>query len=453
VLRTGLALVTMLAATVLVPALDAGGAATPPNVLVILTDDQRPGTLSVMPETRRWFRKHGVAYPNAHATTPLCCPARASLLTGKYAHNHGVETNHDVAALDFASTVPRYLRDAGYTTAYAGKFLNGWEADPPHFDRWATFASPWIGHGYTGARFNVDGVTTTVESYSTDYIRRWSVRFVETAEADDDRPWFLMVAPYAPHLPATPAKKFEDAPVPKWNPSPAVLEKDRSDKPPHVNEAAVKLAAMKTARRNQLRSLMSVDVLVARLMETLASRGENADTLAFFTTDNGFLWGDHGLRGKRYPYTFSRKVPMLARWPGHLVPGTVDVRLTANVDIPATILDAAGVIPDAPLDGRSVVDPWQRDRLFLEYMADPDAGVPSWRSIVTKDVHYVEYLDGEEITFREYYDLEGDPWQLVNLLGDADTSNDPPPEMIEALGAQAELDAGCSGTDGPQGCP
>lgn len=447
------ALIVLVAASALVPAVGASGTERPPNVLIVLTDDQRPGTLSVMPQTRWWFRQHGVLYQKAHVTTPLCCPSRASILTARYAHNHGVETNHSADALDFASTLPRYMREAGYTTAYVGKFLNGWESDPPYFDRWATLDSPFSGDGYTDVPFNVNGVSKTVERYSTDYIRDWAVRFIEGAEEQDDRPWFLMVAPIAPHLPATPAEKFEDAPLPKWNPSPAVLEKDRSDKPPHVRESSVTLAGMTTVRRSQLRTLMSVDLLVDRLMRTLGSLGERGDTLAFYISDNGFLWGDHGVRGKRYPYSFSRRVPMLARWPGHLAPGTVDGRLAANIDIPATILDAAAVTPGGVIDGRSLLDPEQRDRLFLEYAADPDAAVPAWRSLVTEGMHYVEHLDGTVVTFREYYDLDKDPWQLVNLLEDADTTNDPPPAVVDGLAAQVEADAACAGTEGPGACP
>jgi arylsulfatase A-like enzyme len=136
----------------------ATGAARGPNILIIVTDDQRAGTLGVMPQTRRWFQQQGTTYTNAFATTPLCCPSRSSILTGRYAHNHGVLKNFMGGRLDHATTIERRLDQAGYTTGIAGKFLNSWkpEDDPPNFDRWAIF-NPHIDPGYFNSRFNVNG--------------------------------------------------------------------------------------------------------------------------------------------------------------------------------------------------------------------------------------------------------------------------------------------------------
>src|SRR5918997_6132814 len=143
-----------------------------PNILIIITDDQRRSTIRHMPKTRRWFARGGRHFLRAYATTPLCCPSRASIFTGRYAHNHGVENNALAQTLDQRTTIQRYLQRAGYHTALIGRYLNRWplEEDPPYFDEWAYFSSS-LGH-YYGGRWNVNGRVGTVPGYSTDYIAR-----------------------------------------------------------------------------------------------------------------------------------------------------------------------------------------------------------------------------------------------------------------------------------------
>ena len=447
------ALIVLVAASALVPAVGAAGAETPPNVLIFLTDDQRASTMSVMPETRFWFKQHGTTFPNGVVTTPVCCPSRSTILTGRYAHNHGVASNFDVMELDHSTTIQHRLQDAGYLTAMAGKYLNLWKESPPDFDRWAMMDLASDGNGYSPTQFDVNGTVRTIETYSTNYIRRKAIRFLERFETHDERPWFIFLSVYAPHAPAIPAPKYETAGVPKFVKNPAMLETDRTDKPPFLQARTANLATMAKFRARQLRTLMSVDDLVGRVMKTLGKMGERDDTLAFFLSDNGHLWGDHGLFAKRFPYTASVRVPFFARWPGVLPAGTADPRLVANVDLVPTILDAAGM--DATgLDGHSLGANWDRDRVFLEYTRDPDSDVPTWASIRTMELQYTEYYgEGGAVVFREYYDLTADPWQLVNLLGDADTTNDPPPAVVDGLAAQVEADAACAGTEGPGACP
>ncbi|MBA3429894.1 MAG: sulfatase-like hydrolase/transferase, partial [Actinobacteria bacterium] len=126
-----------------------------PNILIILTDDQRAtGTMWVMPKTRAIFGSGGTRYNNAVATTPLCCPSRASIFSGRYAHNHGVVSNASAGALNQDLTIQAQLRRAGYRTAVAGKFLNGFPSSPPHFDRWAVHR----GRRYFDATFDLDGI-------------------------------------------------------------------------------------------------------------------------------------------------------------------------------------------------------------------------------------------------------------------------------------------------------
>ena len=422
-----------------------------PNIIIIVTDDQRSGTLEVMPSTRRWFKRGGTNFNNAFATTPLCCPSRASIFTGRYAHNHRVRRNASTSNLSHGTTIQRYLQDAGYRTALFGKFLTGFSVrkDPPHFDTWSFF--PSSKRSFRNGTWNVDGRTRIIRRYATRYISRRSRRFLEAGESQDEQPWFLFLSPPAPHAPYTPQRRYSSAPVPHWTPNPAVLENDRSDKPAFVRERSFPLRRARRVRAKQMRTLMSVDDMVKKVFAKLQAVGERRNTLAFFLSDNGYQWGEHGLGGtvyaKRPPYTGSVRIPLLARWRGHFLRGHRDRRLVANIDVAPTIADAAGLRPDAPMDGRSLLRPGSRDHLLLEYFLDVGT-TPDWASIRTRDVAYVEYYlaDGLTPTFREYYSLRDDPWQLENLLGNVDLVDDP---RFDDLSTQLDRDRRCSGNDCP----
>jgi arylsulfatase A-like enzyme len=431
-----------------------------PNILIFVTDDQRAtGWLSVMPKTRKYFVRGGVTFPNTFATTPLCCPSRASIFTGRYAHNTGVRGNGRVIRLDVETTFPRLLQQAGYRTALVGKYLNSWPLAriPPYFNRWASGPRK-----YTDPEFNVNGTVRTVDGYSTTLVGRFAKRFLRGFESHDSAPWLLYVAPNAPHHPWKAAERDRYALVGSWGGNPAVKERDRSDKPAFVRNRRYSLADGRQVREGQLRSLMSVDHMVGRVFRTLRRLGERRRTLAIFTTDNGFLWADHHLGGtrhtagqKRLPYTASIQLPFALRWPGHVQPGTRDGRLIGNIDIAPTMLEAARLAPDPtkpPLDGRSILSGERRARILLEYWRGRSANwIPTWRSLRTKQYQYIEYYrdDGTRF-FREYYDLVHDPWQLRNLLHDGNADNDPD---VAALAEQLRLDRRCSGTNGETACP
>jgi arylsulfatase A-like enzyme len=199
-----------------------------------------------------------------------------------------------------------------------------------------------------------------------------------------------------------------------------------------------------------------VDDLVRTLRRALGAMGEEQDTLAVFISDNGKHWGEHGLGGKQDPYTHSIRIPMYVRWPGRIASGSDDPRLALNVDVAATVLDATGTKPDAefPLDGRSLLQPWDREHVYSENKFG-GKGFPSWSTVRTHQDQYVEWYDEdlETISFREYYDLTVDPWQLSNLLGDADPANDPPPERLTELALSIARDRRCEGASGPGACP
>jgi arylsulfatase A-like enzyme len=422
-----------------------------PNVLIIMTDDQRlAGTFSVLPKTKRWFAEGGTSFTRAYATTPLCCPSRASIMTGRYAHNHRVRENVDTDLLDQSSTLQRYLQDAGYRTAIFGKFLNGWALQsPPHFDEWS------IGRlsDYYGGRFNTNGEKGIVGGYLTDYVADAGVSFLEGAERDDARPWLMYLTPYAPHVPAIPEVGYEHAPVPRWKKNPAVEERDVSDKPAYVPSARADLYRMRGQRARQLRTLMSVDDLVDDVLRAVKRLGEQRETLAIFLSDNGYTWAEHRLykpsRQKRTPYRESARIPLMLRWPGHVEGNVRDERLVANIDIVPTVLDAAGLERDAAgLDGRSLLGSGARRELLLEHWKSERKPIPEWASILTSSYQYVEYY-GEgrrEPSFAEYYRLSEDPWQLRNLLADGDTGNDPD---VGALAERLMELRSCRG----EGCP
>jgi arylsulfatase A-like enzyme len=360
---------------------------------------------------------------------------------------------HAPDVLDQGTTVQRYLQDAGYRTALFGKYLNLWPVvdDPPHFDRWAITSPSHHSSGYYGGTWNVEGTVRTVDRYSTDFIVEQGVRYITEQESSDGQPWFLELAVYAPHLRAVPEPAYADAPVPPFHTNPAILESDRSDKPRYVRRSTpAGIRGILTTRRKELRTLMSVDDLITKVLRTLAATGELDHTLAFFLSDNGFLWGEHGLRAKMHAYDPSIRVPFYMRWPGHVRAGSVDDRFVANIDIAPTILAAAGVPQDAatPMDGRSLLDlTWKRDRILTEYWRLQHADPPTWASLRTRTYHYIQYYrpDGT-VAFREYYDLTTDPWELTNLLRDGRAGNDP---RLATLEARLAGDRACAGAECP----
>lgn len=396
-----------------------------PNVLIVITDDQRGDAMWVLPRTKRQFEQGGVRFTQAFATTPLCCPSRASIFTGMYAHNHRVKTNADAHEMDPEKTLQFHLQRQGYRTAIFGKYLNGWRTAPPHFDEWAVIGT----HRYRGG-WNVNGEHQDVGSYSTTYIRRNALRFLEEAEADDDRPWLLILTPQAPHPPSTPEERYADATLPVPRPNPAQQEQDLSDKPPYFRSIADPAdEAIADARERQLRTLMSVDDLVAATFARVAGLGEERNTLAFYMSDNGFTWGEHNLFGnaesKNSPYEQSIRIPLFVKWPEKMNGARVDDRLAANIDVAPTVFDAVGIDVDVPRDGRSLLREWDRPYLLLERWRTNHAPmIPDWAALWTGTEQYVEYSDDGTITARAYYDLVEDPWQLDNLLTDENPVND-----------------------------
>jgi arylsulfatase A-like enzyme len=419
-----------------------------PNILVIVTDDQRDAdaTMEVMPKTQAWLGAGGTEFTSSFVATPNCCPARGTLMSGQYSHNTGVQTQGDGDQLDQGTTMQAYLKDAGYFTATIGKFLNQWslQVDPPSFDRWAIVAGD-----YYNRPWNLDGTYTVVPDYTTTFIGDKAVEYLGDFETiDDSRPWYMYIATIAPHSPFTAEPKYENSPVPPWPGNPAV-NGPVWDKPPFMRwRQPLSQEQMDGRRIPQLRTLMSVDDMVDTVLTELAANGELDNTLVIFTSDNGNHWGEFRFVKKWLPYTASIAVPLFMRWPAHFGAGVEDDRMVVNVDVGATILDAAGITPDpaAPIDGRSLLESWTRTRVLTEHWWDEynaPASPSTWASTRTATYQYVEnYLDDGSI-FREYYNLVVDPWQLVNVLMDGNPGNDP---NVAALSAQLAQDRTCVGT-------
>jgi arylsulfatase A-like enzyme len=399
-------------------------------VLFIYTDDQRGEDSmdpSVMPDTVARIGSAGTDFPNAYGSTPQCCPGRAGIFTGRYNHNNGVFDNSQVANLDHSTTVQAYLKSNGYRTGLFGKFLNNWDLDdnPPFLDDWSILSA-----GYCPFIVNEQGVRKTYPDgpdmrpidgdgkcepgdlgqipdapYSTDYIRDQALSFLDARESADNQPWFLQLTPTAPHTPWTPEASYANAAVPAFPSTPATFEADISDKPPWVagaQKAPAELFGDPLANpptpgtyASQLRTLMSVDDMVASVLDRLDALGEQ-DTLIVFTSDNGFMWGDHGLINKGFPY--STKLPLMLRYAPLTVPGSTDARLVSNIDLAPTALAAARVGPPAGgFDGVSLLDPgWNRSRLEAEYQnggedaGESPSGLPDWAATRTVGYHYIE---------------------------------------------------------------
>ena len=400
-----------------------------PNIVVILTDDQSFESVAAMPYLSQ--QKDWVVFDRAYVNVALCCPSRATVLSGQYSHHTGVEANRDGPRFREADTVATWLQAGGYTTGMIGKYLNGYPWGrgsyvPPGWDRWHVFVKV----GYYDYTLNQNGIVSSHGSrpadYSTDVLARKATKFISAQSS----PFFLMVAPNAPHSERIPAPRHRSAPVAL--PSPVSLnEGDVSDKPAWVRGIALRdIDKMNEERRRQYRTNLAIDDLVRKVTNSLRAKGVLDETVILFTTDNGFSFGEHRHFRKICPYEECMRVPMLARHPG--AKGRHVDELVQNVDLATTIADLAGVKPSIVQDGRSLAPllrdaggPW-RDQLLMRWAggssddfdeAGPDS-IPSFWAIRTDRYKYVELSTGE----RELYDLDQEPGEIQNLAGDRSLS-------------------------------
>lgn len=441
-------LVLALLAVALVSNLSAA-ASTPklqPNLILILTDDQDLSSLAYMPRTLELLGAQGMTFRNHFVPLSLCCPARATLLTGLHAHNHKVYTNFgpDGGFESFAAqgheekTLAAALHDAGYRTALIGKYLNGYPDQgapthvPPGWDVWVSpvKGSPYAAYNYTvndnGALVKHGG---KAEDYMTDMLSKRATAFVRSAAG---QPFFLFLATYAPHKPATVARRhqglFPELRAPR---TPSFNEADMRDKPPRMRNlkrlTPGQIAAIDTLYRKQVLSLQAVDEAVAALVEALRETGQLDNTFLVFTADNGYHLGQHRLEpGKYTPYEPDVRVQLLMRGPG--VPAGVEVTaLTSAVDLAPTFAELAGAALPVEPDGRSLVPflqgqapaSWRQFVLLEQFRypaAPPDEGGtfhPSGHTGLRSAAY--KYVEHGIAGTREVYDLKKDADELLNL--------------------------------------
>lgn len=448
-----------------VTALSAGGAVTArhaaattqPNILVIVTDDQTLGTVTrqIMPNAYHWFVQHGRTYPSFFDADPLCCPSRASIMTGRFDHNNGVVDNATDPAsfhLDMRSEVQCYLQQAGYRTGLFGKFYNGYDysRNPPCLTDYAVSR----GDKHTGLWFRANGWLVKPTGWQDNYIVSGALSFLNTQAADPANPWYLYLSTFEPHGPYLGLPAYlTGQPTPAPHVSPSVAQTDLSGLDPAVRAHATEAGYSYTDWTGEVAMLRNVDRYIGEVFATLKRNGQLQNTLVMLVSDNGYLFGEHHLVGKRMPYDESIQVPFYMygpKWVGGAA--STDPRLAENVDITPTILQAAGVQPALryPLDGRSLLDQsWTRPYALGEsWHTRTSMWQPAWRSLRGPGFQYIEYLtDGSNptVTWREYYDLASDPHEMRNLLADGDPSNDPDVALLhsELLSAASCVGDGC----------
>jgi arylsulfatase A-like enzyme len=404
-----------------------------PNIVLILTDDQRWDTLSVMPNVRRLLGGHGVTFQNSFVTTSMCCPSRSTILTGQYSRHTGVYQNTlpDGGARSFRdrSTVATWLHGGGYSTALVGKYLNDYGKlpggyVPPGWDEWDAIAQNREIQFY-GYDLNQNGTIVHYgrrpSDYSTTVLTSKAVSFLEGTRS----PFLLYFAPIAPHEPSTPAPQDRgrySGTAPARPPS--YDEPDVADKPwgpEHPQLPATVRAGIDRIHQGMLESLRGVDRSVGQLVQALERRGLLDNTIVMFASDNGYLWGEHRLKGKVWPYEESIRVPLVIRTPW-ATGATSDRHLVTNADYASTFAELAGVEPGLAQDGRSLVPllhgntvSWPGS-VLVEYLGLPGVNVygpPPFEAVRTERYLYAEYRNG----WRELYDLRTDPFELDNLAG------------------------------------
>lgn len=411
-----------------------------PNIIIILTDDQPYHTLQYMPVLSSELLPNSVNFERGFVTTPLCCPSRASILSGEYTHNHEVYTNEWPmgSALKFkdSATLGTWMQESGYRTAYYGKYLNGYNGMqpygyvPPGWDDWRVLLGRKPdGFGYF-FDFTLSENGQEVEyprsqaNYSADVITRHSLEFIARTK---DEPFLLFLAYYNPHSPYVAAPRhretFRAGSGWEWTPHrpPNFNEEDLRDKPVYVqNLVQTPPEVLDTADLQILRSMLSVDDGIASILNILRQTGLEEHTILVYLSDNGMTIGEHGFGvDKNCPYDECSRVPFIVYAPGRYAPRT-DLNLVANIDLVPTFLQLAQYsgLPER-LNGRSLVpllenssQPWRDELLIEHWPAIEGVGklIPQFYAVRTHDWKYVEYETGE----CELYDLVNDPYELEN---------------------------------------
>lgn len=417
-----------------------------PDIIVVYIDDVSPldgrlFTAERTPRIREWIIDRGVTFDNAIGEAPLCCPARANLLTGLHTHNNGV-TRNEAAQLDPSVTIASELKGVGYRTAWIGKYLNRYvsmrgRARLAHELAWDTF-KPMSGgsHGYY---YWPKGRSRYLRPriHSMRLVQRLAAR--ELAEAPTDQPLFAVLSTYAGHYPNAPMPEFRGsarcAGIPRWKPpnygvgaattKPGWMQRWAARHPTRVPPAGASLVGV-------CEDMLGVDQLVGLVAQQQAARGRLDDTLLVLASDNGFLFGEFGVHGKHVPW--SVPVVLSMAWPRAMgVTPRSSAFPTSNIDLAPTFCAVAGCVMGPYRSGQAAADgisllpvllgepPPSRTALLSVMLArNPITGMPPWSAVTTYEGdplgrwHYIRWDTGR----RELYDLMRDPWEMHDVAAD-----------------------------------
>ncbi|MEM7453847.1 MAG: sulfatase, partial [Planctomycetota bacterium] len=431
-----------------------------PNIILINMDDADAAMLS--PEfTSEYYpaidalAQEAIRFTNVHATTPFCGPSRAALMRGQYAFNTGIRVNNPATPTSnyfpgsYAEFVARghdqdelgvWLQDAGYRTMHIGKYHHA------NFDfrvppGWDDFVLNGGGLYYNTYRFSTrvrEGgghMFTGPDDYIVDVDAQDAVHFLQThLTANPDQPFFLYLAPLAPHYPSggqpetgMVKREYADAPAPELVEGPSFNEPDMSDKPSHLSEArpftSSRIEWLKSEYRSRARAVKSIDDMVATVIGSL-TEDQLENTWIFLTSDNGYLLGQNRLRAKKSPYDSTTRVPLLVKGPG--TSGSSADHLIAHIDICPTILDLAGAAIPPFIEAKSFEPLLDDPAAFDERGWQPAIMIENWAQknvngqridfvytgLRMHDSIFINWFNGE----YEYYDLSVDPYQIDNAI-------------------------------------
>jgi N-acetylglucosamine-6-sulfatase len=443
-----------------------------PNIVFVITDDLRHDYLGCTghpfartPNIDRVARE-GVTFTNFFTAVPLCSPSRACFLTGLYPHAHRIINNdkHGLAEISHTLlTFPRILRESGYETGFVGKWHMGFDdGRRPGFDHWVSFHAQGL---YIDPVVNVNGDRRQLRGYMTDFLNDEAARFLNRPHP---QPFCLFVAHKAVHYPYLPARRhdklYESA---RYDP-PQVRPEDLAGKPamrlemPPVDVLRMEGATPEPQEsrrgrpetpdavvRDQARCLASVDEGMGQILDALQRHGQLDNTIVIFTSDNGYLMGEHGqFDQKRWAYEESIRLPFVARYPKLIKPGSRREQMALSIDVAPTLLELAGVQPYSRMHGRSLLPVLRdgaaplRDSLLVEHFVEKMVPtVPDWQAVRTDACKYIHYPTLKNMD--ELYDLKTDPHEIRNLASDAGYS-----EPLARM--QTELSRHLRETDDPR---
>jgi arylsulfatase A-like enzyme len=424
------------------------------NMIFVLLDDLRfdaMGFLTPGLQTPNidFLARNGVYFPNAVVTSSLCSPSRATILTGQSVRNHGVVDNNDSSEAGLIY-FPEYLRTAGYQSALIGKWHMGRASDAPRpgFDFWVSFRgqgsyfptdglSPRQLAAGKKQQLNVNGESVDQRGYITDELTDYAMEWLERRR-DPAKPFFLYLSHKAVHSEPKPperyAAQYADLEI-RLPESLTNTDANNRGKPMWVRNQRNSWhgadflfhtdQSLTEYVRQCYRTLSPVDESLGRILRYLREREIENDTLIVFYSDNGFLFGDHGLFDKRNAYEPSVRVPMIACAPGLLPKGVVNPVRVRNLDLAPTFLDVAHVPAPTQFEGRSILpiasgqaaaDTWNEDFIYEYYWEWSFPHTPTTFAIQRGSLKYIQYHGVWDI--EELYDLAKDPDEMQNLIDD-----------------------------------